>query len=1087
MTKMRPITETCVPRPDMLSGGLTDYHFAAQLDKIVRDPKNYPIYGNPDEFFAITYPTNGLKMLLTKTFGRVTGAKGPNGENGMLRPTTSFGGGKTHGLTAVYHLAKGARPNDLNHFVDLLVLPKGPVQIAALVGDALDPIVGVTTHGFKTFSLWGEMGAQLSNHAAGVLKKNDAEKTSPGVLTIIEALNGEPAIVIIDELAQYLRHLNSSGSDAVKLMARQIPVFLKNLLSVAADPSNKLCVIITLAVGTTAFGHETSEIDELMNEVDNQQALEETKDILTRGMRATALITPAEDKEIAEILKRRLFESIDEKAAKIAAGEFRNLYEQVSSLEKLAGGADKPETYSEEIESSYPFHPELIRVLDKRLGTIPLFQRTRGALKLLAEVVAAMYAKESDSQVINVGDIDFSHTPVLKFLTDGLERPEFALVAEADFAGPASHAAAIDNGTFAGKPPYATRVASTVFIHSLELTSTAGAGRNDWIVGTLQPGDDIALLQKALDEAERHFWHLVFDGTRYRFTPEPNVNAIIESEKKNIANTQTSVLVNDLVSKAFPNDGNASSICFAAGPNDISDEPKLRVVVIHHDTLAVDPRASDSPPGIVVEMFDQSGSVGTPRRYRNSVVFVVAEVGRAIDDLKDRARAQIAADNLVADTSRMSQFGAEIRKKIETYQKNAVLGGRIAVTRCYKHVYYPSSDKSNNYLHHRDLPAQQQGDAKKSATQVVVQLLRDENKIREDALSASYLKSKAWPDTRPSISTKEIVDWFWTDHASPIFLTLPPFREALTNGVRNEGWVYHDTNTGKTTTATSMANLMIEFRNDTEVMTEAEATNRGLLVRKPTQDDLRTMQFKSPLSGAEIRRNLESLCGGEPTKGDVLELLATAVQANEYGWLVVTDVVPVSGARALTPSEITKKGLDTLFVVSRAYADAQAIEIPTRKVAQKTFSATGPAGKAMQEIVDLVADFSIKTISSISIKTQADEAKGTKDIELIVAALAMLPAHEISVHAELVAEFANWNPGGGLQISGSALRADFQKSWAHLSKALAGSSAVAGAITLKFQFAKPEDVNGQPIKQLAKIIRELAIQHVEIVAEVSKT
>ena len=101
-----------VPREDDLQGGLADNHFAAQLDKVVRDPEHYPVYGDADAFFAQTYPTSGLKTLLMKTFGRVSGAKGIAGENGVLRPTTSFGGGKTHGLTAVYHLAKGARPGE---------------------------------------------------------------------------------------------------------------------------------------------------------------------------------------------------------------------------------------------------------------------------------------------------------------------------------------------------------------------------------------------------------------------------------------------------------------------------------------------------------------------------------------------------------------------------------------------------------------------------------------------------------------------------------------------------------------------------------------------------------------------------------------------------------------------------------------------------------------------------------------------------------------------------------------------------------------------------------------------------------------
>jgi predicted AAA+ superfamily ATPase len=108
MVELTPIRLACVARDDVLAGGLADNHFAAQLDKVVRDAEHYPVYGDAESFFAQTYPTSGLKTLLTKVFGRISEARGVGGENGVLRPTTSFGGGKTHGLTAVYHLAQGA-------------------------------------------------------------------------------------------------------------------------------------------------------------------------------------------------------------------------------------------------------------------------------------------------------------------------------------------------------------------------------------------------------------------------------------------------------------------------------------------------------------------------------------------------------------------------------------------------------------------------------------------------------------------------------------------------------------------------------------------------------------------------------------------------------------------------------------------------------------------------------------------------------------------------------------------------------------------------------------------------------------------
>ena len=63
---LRSIRSTCVPRPDVLAGGMSDNQFAAQLDKVVRDPSGYEVYSDADRFFDLTYPTSGLKQLIAK-------------------------------------------------------------------------------------------------------------------------------------------------------------------------------------------------------------------------------------------------------------------------------------------------------------------------------------------------------------------------------------------------------------------------------------------------------------------------------------------------------------------------------------------------------------------------------------------------------------------------------------------------------------------------------------------------------------------------------------------------------------------------------------------------------------------------------------------------------------------------------------------------------------------------------------------------------------------------------------------------------------------------------------------------------------
>lgn len=1083
---LRPLRDTCVPRPDVLAGGLSDNHFAAQLDKIVRDPGNYPVYGDADQFFALTYPTSGLRTLLSKTFGRLTGVKGVNGENGVLRSETSFGGGKTHGLTAVYHLANGARPANLEEFLDVGLLPNGPVQVAAIVGDSLDPSAGLTTNGVTSRTIWGEMAAQIGPEAVEVLAQNEQDRVAPGTETLKRAFAGQPTVVIIDEIAQHLRSAMKADNPTIQNYAQQIPVFLKNLSEVAGDPDNRIVLIVTLASAVNAFGGETDEINQLLDEATEaaQKAVKETSDVLTRMVQPSAIIKPADDSEIGEILKRRLFESIEQSAAAEAAVEYQALYEElVADGEQFSGGAEKPASYAQTIERYYPFHPELVRVLDKRLGAIASFQRARGALKLLAEVVHALYRDGDTNAIINVADLDFDDEPVRNHLTRGLDRAEFATVAEVDIAGPTSHAAAVDAQVFTGKPPYATRVGRTVFVHSLELSATAGAGRADWLLGTLQPGDPVTLLEKALLDSERVCWHLSSDGTRWRFHTEPNVNAILEEEKSNIPNTQVAQHLDDRVKQAFSNDGGATAIIYPTGPAGVPDSPELRVVVIDPSQRTVTGRDADTADNLLVEMLDTVGQTGTPRKYRNSLVFVVADTDQ-IENLKDRIRGLIAADSLAEDTSRMAQFSEEVRKKVEAYRQQAKLEARIAITRTFRHIYFPTQDKSHNHLRHRELPAQQQGDTK-SATAAVIALLNDEAKIKSDKPSYDWLKSKAWPANQPAIATEDLVNWFWVDHGSPMIRNQALIREAIGDGIRHDGWIYSDMATGKTYSGTNMAGLQVEFRPDALVMTLEEATNRGLLVRKPTISDLKgVVQGSNVITGVDLRAILEKKCGGEPSKGDVLEVLGATLTQHAYDWIVVTDVPPTQGVKALTPSQVRDKGLDGLHILTRQHGDTLSIEVPGRTVTRSKYTATGPSGVALTSIADKVSDAK-RPIATMSIQTRADEQVGTSDIDLLVSSLGMLQQYDIAVSAEIVAEFDGFN-GDGLELKGTADRRAYQALNTNLSKVLQSATAVAGTLKVTFTFGDPIEYDSAEFTQITTVMKTLNIKDTTIEAEVTK-
>ncbi len=101
---MKTIFETCVPREEVLAGELREQQFAASLTKVLRGTAD-DVYGDAATFFANTFATSGLRALLQEGLGRMTGAN--PGSAPVIRLETSFGGGKTHNLIALYHLCRG--------------------------------------------------------------------------------------------------------------------------------------------------------------------------------------------------------------------------------------------------------------------------------------------------------------------------------------------------------------------------------------------------------------------------------------------------------------------------------------------------------------------------------------------------------------------------------------------------------------------------------------------------------------------------------------------------------------------------------------------------------------------------------------------------------------------------------------------------------------------------------------------------------------------------------------------------------------------------------------------------------------------
>ena len=186
-----------------------------------------------------------------------------------------------------------------------------------------------------------------------------------------------------------------------------------SLLEFAASCA-RVVVVLTLAESQDSFGRETEKV---------QAELAEAQRVSARQER---VITPTGETEIAHIVTHRLFKTVQRDAAPQIVQQYQHYYSQL-----VAQDVDLPQRatwsdYATEMTLSYPFHPELLNTLNRKTSTIPNFQKTRGALRLLAEVIRRLWeTKPADTFLIHPFHLDLSVAAIATDLTSRLDRPNF--------------------------------------------------------------------------------------------------------------------------------------------------------------------------------------------------------------------------------------------------------------------------------------------------------------------------------------------------------------------------------------------------------------------------------------------------------------------------------------------------------------------------------------------------------------------------------------------------------------------------------------------------------------------------------------
>jgi predicted AAA+ superfamily ATPase len=162
------VFDTCVPKTEVLAGELPDAISAADLWAVVTGNAHQD-YLDPNRFFAGTYPTDNLKVLVKDIVERLAGSEGATP---IFKLETGFGGGKTRSLIACVHAAKAS--SQVRSLLQDYRISRFPdpdaTRIAAFVGEDSSPLTGaeVTVDGatVRTYTPWGQI-AMMAGGIAG--------------------------------------------------------------------------------------------------------------------------------------------------------------------------------------------------------------------------------------------------------------------------------------------------------------------------------------------------------------------------------------------------------------------------------------------------------------------------------------------------------------------------------------------------------------------------------------------------------------------------------------------------------------------------------------------------------------------------------------------------------------------------------------------------------------------------------------------------------------------------------------------------------------------------------------------------------
>ncbi|HEX5325870.1 MAG TPA: DUF499 domain-containing protein [Acetobacteraceae bacterium] len=660
------------PHPDVIERRFQQAEFAADLTAVAlgRAPPEYQDAGN---FFDITFLTTGTRKLLTLGAQRLAGTGGEP----VIGLQTAFGGGKTHAMLALWHLAGSVEPMLLSGLAEIIGSDNArrwrPARRCVLVGTGLgvrqrlsrdrEPVL-YTPWGLMAWRLAGESGLELMAEA-------ESARSPPGSERLVALLDvAAPCLILFDELVAYARILDADGFEAFLS-------FIQSLTEAARMVSGALVVGSLIGSDAEAGGERGKDARHRLEKVFG---------------RVQSAWLPAQADEQIEIILRRLFMPLD--ATKVLDREatveaFADLYR--ANRTGFPAEAGEP-GYGDAMMRSYPMHPELFRLFAEVWvpGANERFQQTRGVLRLMANVIHTLWQTGDPHPLILPGSIPLADAGVRSVALESLD-PRFSAVLDTEVEGSSARPqiAETQRRSYAAARAM-TRAARAVFMATAPIAGTPGAGMSSsrLRLACSQPNDQSNIFGDSLRELAESSGFLHHDAECYWFDTVPTLNrlaaelakdqelAIVDAKLHELLKTETG---NSKFARVQVSDG--------SDPTEVEDSRALRLVLLGPGHPHAGRSATDTPAmHTAAEMLERCGS--RQRHYRNVLLFAAVDEAR-LDDARSATRRLIAWSIITDKAGGELQLPPRQQSEARSRRDGALSAARRTLRAAWSHLLVP--------------------------------------------------------------------------------------------------------------------------------------------------------------------------------------------------------------------------------------------------------------------------------------------------------------------------------------------------------------------------------------------------------------